>query len=359
MTTLIHVLGADIPHHNHTVLRYLDQTMASHFPSAREVMVVCRDQNTLPACPALVLRCWPDKKSLAQAVIARAKADRRLRFFFHGQFNPGIWLALLSGGLRREQAWWHIWGADLYENATSLRYRLFYLLRRVAQGRMGQVLGTCGDIHVFQRRHPNTPVRRLYFPTRMAPVNDIAPGNTTPPKTPTILLGNSGDRTNAHISALQQIARQFGRNVKIVIPMGYPDNNQEYIAQVTAEAARLYPDGECQILHERLSFEQYQQLIATCDVGYFIFARQQGIGTLCLLIQAGVPCVLSRDNPFWQDMVEQQLPVLFSDDTLNLDIIIEARRQLALVDLHNVAFFNPNYTAGWLDALTAATGVDA
>lgn len=133
MTALIHILGSDIPHHNQTVLRFFNDELASGTPDAREFMVVGRDNGLSAACPALHITFWPDKAALTKAVVAKAKADRSQRFFFHGQFNTGLWLALLSGGIKPSQFSWHIWGADLYEVSRGWKFRLFYPLRRLAR----------------------------------------------------------------------------------------------------------------------------------------------------------------------------------------------------------------------------------
>lgn len=88
MTVLIHVLGSDIPHHNRTVLRFFNDALAATSEHAREFMVVGKDDGLSDSCPALSVQFFPGKKSLAEAVIAKAKANRQQRFFFHGQFNP-------------------------------------------------------------------------------------------------------------------------------------------------------------------------------------------------------------------------------------------------------------------------------
>ncbi|MCK8360330.1 TDP-N-acetylfucosamine:lipid II N-acetylfucosaminyltransferase, partial [Erwinia amylovora] len=56
----------------------------------------------------------------------------------------------------------------------------------------------------------------------------------------TILLGNSVDASNRHIQALQQIQRQCGSEIKEVLPLGNPLNNESYIQRDRAVADDLF-----------------------------------------------------------------------------------------------------------------------
>ena len=346
---MIHVLGSDIPHHNATVLRFFNDVLAAEIQGMPIFWVAAADPAALGHLPALEVVVHPNRPTLARALIALAKRDRDQCFFLHGQFSPEIWLALLTGGIRTDQVRWHIWGADLYETANGLRHRMFYLLRRIAQGRVGQVFGTLGDIEHYRTRHPRISASLLYFPTRMPQTH---PRPAPPDRAElTVLIGNSGDRSNRHVEALRTVHQQFGAQTRVVVPFGYPSGNAVYAEEVRAEADRLFPSGNVLLLTRQIGFDEYSALLAQCDLGYFIFRRQQGIGTLCLLIRQRIPCVVSRDNPFTRDLADQDVPVFFEGDQLDLARIARARQRLADLALSEISFFPDNCVTGWRRAL--------
>ncbi len=108
MTALIHVLGSDIPHHNQTVLRFFNDELAAD-PQAGDLW----SSVMRPAC-VMGIRRWTSPAIREEVAGAggdcASQSQPSAALFFHGQFNTGLWLALLSGGIRPSQFNWHIWG---------------------------------------------------------------------------------------------------------------------------------------------------------------------------------------------------------------------------------------------------------
>ncbi len=102
----------------------------------------------------------------------------------------------------------------------------------------------------------------LYLPTQIDPslntmANDLQPESGKM----TILVGNSGDRSNEHVAALRAVHQQFGDTVKVVVPMGYPPNNEAYIEEVRQAGLELFSEENLQVLSEKLTIDAYLTLL--------------------------------------------------------------------------------------------------
>lgn len=344
---LYHLLSSNIPHHNRTVLAFFQNELLAELSEIPTFYVV-GEASLTEDFPMLRLNVFASQWALTQSIIAKSRAEPTAWFVLHGQFNASLWLAILLGLVPANRCVWHIWGADLYELSSSLKFKLFYPLRRLAQRKIARLWGTLGDLnHAYQQlKRKSSLDQRLYFPTRM-PTN--FPAKKCSPQR-TILLGNSGDPSNQHLLGLKQIREIFGENVRIIVPMGYPAGNSKYIAQVRQQAEQDFQQGQVDIITHKLEFEAYLELLSQCDLGYFPFKRQQGIGTMCLLIQMNIPIAIHRANPFQQDLQAEGISFLFADEISNSEII-RVKSQLALLDKSKITFFPLSYKQEWLNCL--------
>ncbi|HBO38730.1 MAG TPA: hypothetical protein DD638_08695 [Pasteurellaceae bacterium] len=348
MTKIYHVMGSDIPHHNHTVLQFFAQQLRDKVPATAMAKFFVVGDGIAQKYPQLNIEEFTDKRHVSKALIRTAKEEPEVHFYLHGQFNFSIWLAVLFHRLPVERLTWHIWGADLYEDSQRLIYKLAYPLRRFVQKKFKHVVGTQGDINAFACLNPDAKRTLVYFPTKMD--RTFQPSTREKNEVLTILLGNSGDHSNRHQEALAQIKAKLGENVRIIVPMGYPSHNEEYIAQVKTTAQKLFPiksgKSAVEIIEQKMTFSDYLAMLTQCDLGYFIFHRQQGIGTICLLTQLNIPAVLHPKNTFTEDMKLNKVPFLYIDDVSH-DSIVKVQEKLIALDKETIAFFDPYFIRTW------------
>jgi dTDP-N-acetylfucosamine:lipid II N-acetylfucosaminyltransferase len=107
------------------------------------------------------------------------------------------------------------------------------------------------------------------------------------------------------------VHQQFGDTVNVIVPMGYPANNDAYIDEVRQAGLALFSAENLQI--SAISWNLMIILRCCANAIWAISSLPASRDRHAVFADSGgYPCVLNRENPFWQDMAEQHLPVLFT-----------------------------------------------
>lgn len=117
-----------------------------------------------------------------------------------------------------------------------------------------------------------------------------------------ILIGNSATTTNNHFEVFEKIKRFKDENIKIYCPLSY--GNSEYGKQVEKEGQRIF--GEKFIaIKKYMEIEEYAKFLASMDVAFFAYNRQQATANLEILGYFGVKVFLKKGFPLWSHYVDR------------------------------------------------------
>ncbi len=113
-----------------------------------------------------------------------------------------------------------------------------------------------------------------------------------------ILIGNSGDPSNNHISAFKRIAKFDLKERKVIVPLSY-GGSKEYIDYVIAKGNYYFGENFVP-LKKFMPLQEYNQLISSCGFVIFNHIRQQAVGNIITLGYMGAKFFLNEKSPVYK-----------------------------------------------------------
>lgn len=132
-----------------------------------------------------------------------------------------------------------------------------------------------------------------------------------------ILLGNSATFENNHLDVLIILKRRNIRN-KCVMPISYGDDKyREYLRKKSKKYNNLI------ILDTFISKNEYESVLASCNVGVFGHIRQQALGNIIICIHFGMKLFFFEDSVVYKYLKEKEFIVYSIERDLTLQAINE------------------------------------
>lgn len=141
-----------------------------------------------------------------------------------------------------------------------------------------------------------------------------------------ILLGNSASFSNNHFEVIDLLSQMDIENRKVIIPLSY--GNKTYAKRVSSYANDKLGHLAHPIL-DFLPFEQYAELLSSCNVLVLNHYRQQAMGNIVHGFMNGMRVCLSSKSPVYTFLNEKGFYVTSVDEApLNLTTLPEYEQEV-------------------------------
>lgn len=261
---------------------------------------------------------------------ALIKNEKPNKIFLHFLSDVNLFPILFAK--KNCKLYWVVWGGDIYsyvdwklfdeetlkyisvvKNKKSIKHTILECLRKRAIKKLDYIAINKTEFNIIKKYYKTNAERvNFKYPN---PMNEqgLTPAEKTHDEEKIILLGNSGDPTNNHISIIKSL-KNLNCNYKVLVPLSY-GSNKEYIEAVRKIGTEFLGEHFVPLM-DFMNAEDYAKLLLSVDVAIMNHYRQQGAGNLRILLTYGKKVYLNDSNPIYH---------YYTDEGMNLSKIEDCK----------------------------------
>lgn len=242
------------------------------------------------------------------------KTIKPKKIFLHGLTNENLIPIMFAK--KNMDIFWIVWGGDLYTNINyrlydnkteslinysnkrkTVKQKLILILRSILIKRINYIAVNSIEFNIIKNNYKIKAIRKDFFYPNDIQINEI--NNYLFNKdSKIILLGNSGDTSNNHISILEKLAKiSVNIDFKVFVPLSYGENTK-YIELIKNKGMELLGNRFIPLFNF-MKFEEYIKLLSSVDIVIMNHYRQQAVGNLRFLLAKGKKVYLNEKNPLY------------------------------------------------------------
>lgn len=191
---------------------------------------------------------------------------------------------------------WRIWGADLYNWKKEKKfYKFINYIRGFTRKHINYVIAEPMDIPEYKKQFGDNCIF-LCGPDPKGYDEIFLKQNKKPKKEKAvnILIGHSAVKTLNHIEVMSQLLKFKEENIKIILPLNYGDNS--YRDKIKEYALENFDEKKIEFIFEKMTLEQYIQLLWQTDIAIFHSDRQIAMGNITMLLYMQKKIFLKKNS---------------------------------------------------------------